>query len=71
MELRPAVALQRAEHVARQTLRVNPHERRHARLQLAFEDDDELFAGVAGTIAADLKLAILGRQTRHRHTLNR
>src|SRR5881394_3123962 len=71
VELPPAVALGRAEHVARQALRVYAGEGRHLRVHLALVERDELLAARLRAVAGDAELADLRRQSGRRHALDR
>src|SRR5437588_4387230 len=71
MKLPPAIALGRAEYVARQALRVYARERRHLRVHLALVERDELLAARLRAVARDAELADLRRQTGRRHALDR
>src|SRR5688500_3972492 len=70
VELAAAVALRRAEDVARQALRVDARERRLLQPHLALEEDDELLLARLRAVAGDAELADLGRQTRLRNPLD-
>src|SRR5581483_619359 len=71
MKLSPAVALDRAEHVARQTLRVNARECRAIRPRLPAHERDELLARGERAVADDAELAVFRRQARRRNPLDR
>src|SRR5690606_33037603 len=70
VKLRPAVAFDRAEHVARKALRVDPHERRDLRTHLALDQHDKLLIARQGSITRDLKVAFFSRQVCCRDAFN-
>jgi hypothetical protein len=59
-ELRAAIAFQRMKHIARQTLRVNAHERRFGGINFSFDERDEFLVTRGAAKACDFEAAEFG-----------
>src|SRR5207253_3301479 len=70
-QLTAAVALHRAEHIARQTLRMNTNQSRNIRAQIALVKHYELLGAGERAIARDAELADFSRQPGVRYALYR